>query len=104
MMQQGVRIVPLEEGQQRIVAGNSRPAARQPQLQQPPGAEKRQIAGGGAHIVPVGAALEEVHLALGEAGGARPRANRIRRLPDEQRLVAGKQVGRQKMLLEMRRE
>ena len=44
------------------------------------GREQRQVAGRGAHVVPVGGALDEVHLTLAEAGGARPRAHRVRRL------------------------
>ena len=42
-----------------------------------------------------------MHLALGEAGGARPGANGIGRLSREQRLIAGDEVRRQEVLLEM---
>ncbi len=102
--EQGVRIVPLQKCQQRVVARDARAPARQSQLEHPAGGEQREIAGRGADVVPVGAALQEVHLALSEARGARTRADRIRRLPGEQRLVAGYQVCRQEMLLEMRRQ
>ena len=66
--------------------------------------EQRKIVRGGAHVVPVRGALDEVGLALREAGCPRPRANRIGGLAGEQRLVARNEIGRQQLLREVSRQ
>ena len=99
--QQSIRVAPFQERLERVVAGRSGASRGQAQLEQPARAKQRQIGGRSPHVIPVGAALEEVHLALGNAHGARSRADRVGCLSREQRLVAGHQVSREKVLLQM---
>src|SRR5205807_3241858 len=54
-----------------------------------------------AYLIPVADALDEVLLALAEAGAAGRGAHRISRLTREQRLVARDQIDRQQPLSEV---
>ena len=64
-----------------------------PQLEEPAGREQRQVRGVREQRIPVEAALEEMHLAVGVALGPRGSAERIAGLGDQQRLGAGDEVG-----------
>ena len=94
----------LEQRHQRLVAGHARLTARQPDLHHAPRAKQRHVARRGAHVIPVGAALEKVRFALGEPGRPRPRAHRVGGLASQQWLVAGNEIDGQQVLLEMGRQ
>jgi hypothetical protein len=91
--EQAVGVARLEQAHQRGIARRPRLAARKTDLEHAPRAEQDRIGGRPAHVLPVPGTFDEVHLALGEAGGTRTRANRIGRLAREQRFVAGDEVG-----------
>jgi hypothetical protein len=100
----GVAIIGLQKRDQRGVPGRPRLAARQTDLDHPPRTEQRHIGGRSTHVVPVGAALQEVNLALRKPCCFSARADRIGRLARQERLVAGDEVSAQQVLLEVRRE
>ena len=68
-------------------------AARHAQFEQAALGEQRQRLRRVAQLVPIEAALDEEHRAIGVAGGARRGPDRIRRLADQQRLIARHQIG-----------
>ena len=85
--QQDLRIARLDQRHERSAPGEAGLGARHARLEHAPIAEQRAVGGRAAQLVPVGGALDEMHLALAEARSACACAHRIRRLTPEQRLI-----------------
>jgi len=99
--EQGVGVLTREQIRERGVAAGAGFTGRQSNLYQASGSKERQRAGGRAHLVPVRAALHEVHVPLAESGRPGLGANGIGGLARQQRIVPRDQVGGSQRLLQV---
>ncbi len=100
----GVAVVHLEEIDQRRASGSPRFPARHANFHDASRSEQREVARRCAHVIPIRASLHEMHVALRESQGASTGANGIRRFTRQQGLVAGNEVRRRKVLLQVSRQ
>src|SRR5262249_8319182 len=91
--EQSVRIVALGERSDRARACVAGPRRRHPELDDLVRREQRQVVRVALEIGPTEGAVDDVQLARREAAAARLRADLLERFVDEQRLVAGDEIG-----------
>ena len=85
-----------------IATADSRLARRQADLDELARTEQRKIVRRGAHGFPVGDAFDEVDFAFVEPGAPGARADGVGRFADEQRFVAGYEIGPRRFVREVR--